>query len=700
MIQTHGRSDALEGEDPPSRPPRRGTPPGQGAIRPGGVRRGGPGRPVLRRAALPLLALGLLLAGPAVLRGQASADVSVSKTGPTSVEEGRTFYYYVTVTNAGPDTARDVVVTDTLPSGNDARFETATGSPAQSGRVLTWPARDLAPGASATFTLEMREEAGAGSSFTNVAALTSSTADPDASNDRDELTTQVEESFDGADLHVTKTGPDSAFVGDTVTYEITVRNLGSNRADNTVASDTLPAGVSFVSATGGGSASGGVVTWPAFDLDGGTTQSFTVDVVVTAAGSQQDVAAASSDSPDPDPSNNDGSDPDARTTTVTFLEADLSVTKTDGRTLVQQGESLTYTITATNAGPDGVTGATVTDTFPPQLGSVSWSCSGSAGGSCSVGSGAGDLVGVAVDLPAGASVTFTATGTVSGTGTLSNTAHVAPPPDALDPDATDDAATDDDTKIAVYAADVTPDGLDTLARLPRDVPSYGHGFTLVNASNVDADFDLFGFRLGTSPPVVSVDSITGPGVESGARPDSARTSSLPPGDTIDVTVWFGVELVEVGRLDRLYLEARPTADATARDSGWAAVEVTGPDLVTSKSVSPSSNPPPGTDLTYTVTVTNEGSEEALGVVAVDSLPAEVDFEVGSTSSSLPSGVAVTVEFSDDDGATWSYTPVSEGCGAPTGYDGCVDRIRWSLQDPLSSSSPDNTGTLTFVARIR
>jgi hypothetical protein len=61
---------------------------------------------------------------------------------------------------------------------------------------------------------------------------------------------------------------------------------------------------------------------------------------------------------------------------------------------------------------------------------------------------------------------------------------------------------------------------------------------------------------------------------------------------------------------------------------------------------------------------------------------------------------VTVEYSDDGGATWIYSPVSEGCGAPVGYDGCVDRIRWSLQDPLSSAAPDNEGDMEFVARIK
>ncbi|MCK5411880.1 MAG: hypothetical protein KAJ67_07285 [Gemmatimonadetes bacterium] len=61
---------------------------------------------------------------------------------------------------------------------------------------------------------------------------------------------------------------------------------------------------------------------------------------------------------------------------------------------------------------------------------------------------------------------------------------------------------------------------------------------------------------------------------------------------------------------------------------------------------------------------------------------------------------MTVEYSDDGGATWTYSPVSEGCAAPVGYDGCVDRIRWTLQDPLDWNAPDNAGDMEFVARIK
>ena len=44
--------------------------------------------------------------------------------------------------------------------------------------------------------------------------------------------------------------------------------------------------------------------------------------------------------------------------------ADLGISKTDGVTSAVPGESLTYTITATNNGPDDAATALVNDTFP------------------------------------------------------------------------------------------------------------------------------------------------------------------------------------------------------------------------------------------------------------------------------------------------------------------------------------------------
>ena len=50
--------------------------------------------------------------------------------------------------------------------------------------------------------------------------------------------------------------------------------------------------------------------------------------------------------------------------TTTTLPPISAITKTDGVTTATPGGSVTYTITASNAGPNNAPGATVADTFP------------------------------------------------------------------------------------------------------------------------------------------------------------------------------------------------------------------------------------------------------------------------------------------------------------------------------------------------
>src|SRR4029077_6656729 len=119
---------------------------------------------------------------------------------------------------------------------------------------------------------------------------------------------------------------------------------------------------------------------------------------------------------DPTPGNNSATDSDAL-----GAQADLAVTKTDGVTTATPGGSVTYTITASNAGPSSATGSTVADPFPASL-TCTWTCVGAGGGTCTA-SGSGNLNDT-VSLPSGGSVTYTASCMISAsaTGTLSNTA--------------------------------------------------------------------------------------------------------------------------------------------------------------------------------------------------------------------------------------------------------------------------------------
>ncbi len=230
-------------------------------------------------------------------------------------------------------------MTDTLPAG--VTFVSATGGGTVSGNVVTWPAiASLASGASQGFGVTVT--APATGTLLNIAASTSSTADPVPTNNNGSLpaarvtTTVVEQ----ADVVTTKTGPATVNAGQNFNYAVNVANAGPSAAAAVVVTDTLPAGVTFVSATAGGTLSGNVVTWPAIaSLAGGASQGYSVTVTAPATGTLLNIAASRSTTADPDPSNNDGSLPASRVTTTVVAQADVATTKT-GPATVNAGPEL------------------------------------------------------------------------------------------------------------------------------------------------------------------------------------------------------------------------------------------------------------------------------------------------------------------------------------------------------------------------
>ena len=129
--------------------------------------------------------------------------------------------------------------------------------------------------------------------------------------------------------------------------------------------------------------------------------------------------------------------------------ADLSITMSHAPARVYAGGTVTYTITVSNAGPNAVTSAIVTDNFPYTLTVGSWTCTASAGSSCTI-SGSGNNRGGTVTLLAGGSASFIGTTTlaVSATGTLSNLASVAAPTGIVDPVSGNNSVTDSTSILA------------------------------------------------------------------------------------------------------------------------------------------------------------------------------------------------------------------------------------------------------------
>jgi uncharacterized repeat protein (TIGR01451 family) len=129
--------------------------------------------------------------------------------------------------------------------------------------------------------------------------------------------------------------------------------------------------------------------------------------------------------------------------------ADLSIIKRNGLRLLPGGQPVSYTLLVSNAGPQAVVNARVTDILPAQLLSPSWTCVAGAGANCPAsGSGTVDAL---VSLEAGASVTFTlnVTAQANPEQIVSNLATVAAPPNAPDPNLVNNDSVDVDA-IGVY----------------------------------------------------------------------------------------------------------------------------------------------------------------------------------------------------------------------------------------------------------
>ena len=116
--------------------------------------------------------------------------------------------------------------------------------------------------------------------------------------------------------------PGTLAVGQNLTYTLTVTNTGTVPATGATVTDTLPQGVTFVSATGGVTPVNGVVTFNVGDLAvGASSQAFTIVIQPTSTGTLTNTAVASLPQADPTPADN----------TVTLMTSVTStVTTTDG----------------------------------------------------------------------------------------------------------------------------------------------------------------------------------------------------------------------------------------------------------------------------------------------------------------------------------------------------------------------------------
>ena len=322
----------------------------------------------------------------------ATADLSVdtetlAPRGAHAVDVGGRVEYYMTVRNAGPDPAAGVKTTYELPAGTT--FVEASRGCAYSAGTVTCSYEDgdktVYPHLGGpTFQVVIKPElAAAGTTLSNTARVSGHVYDPNKDNDSSTSTIDVNPA---ADLSIRKTGPETASVGEELTYTLTAANGGPNQAGGVWVHDTLPANAAFVSATP--SASGGCDNVPVKGASGQISCYFatvddgasaTVEVVtepmLAAAGTTlTNTANATTQTFDPDTSNNQ-----TTADTVVASAADLSM-EVDAPDSVDFGQQLTYTLTATNAGPNAATGVEVSHNLPENV--AFSSATPTSGGEC------------------------------------------------------------------------------------------------------------------------------------------------------------------------------------------------------------------------------------------------------------------------------------------------------------------------------
>jgi len=172
------------------------------------------------------------------------------------------------------------------------------------------------------------------------------------------------------DLTITKTdSPDPVNAGNTVTYTVTVNNVGMTSASMVTLGDPLPAGTTFFSLT---APAGWTCTTPAVGASGtvscthpnflgGASGVFTLVVTTTGAAVPliSNTGTISSAETDINAANNSAS-----TTTTVNASTDLSVTKTDSPDPVPPGTNLTYTVVVSNIGSLPATNVSLSDPMP------------------------------------------------------------------------------------------------------------------------------------------------------------------------------------------------------------------------------------------------------------------------------------------------------------------------------------------------
>jgi uncharacterized repeat protein (TIGR01451 family) len=604
------------------------------------------------------------------------SDLRVVKTvNQTNVEAGDVVIFTVVVANDGPFNATNVVATDVLPAGLTYSTHTTTTGTYNPGSGA-WTIGSMLVGNVATLTLTASVDGSVTGTITNAATATSDQGDPGGASDSVNITVSE------IDVLVTKTVDNpSPGTGTTVTFTITASNNGPQTATSVEVADALPAGLNYSAHTASaGSYNPGSGLWTVGTLANGASETLTLSAVVASGfvgSTLTNTASISAAEIEGVTGNNSAS------ASVTVREVDLSISQTVDNPAPAVGETVAFTLTLTNNGPENAQNVFVDDLLPAGLAFVS---SAPSAGTYSAGPGVwavGDLVvGQTVILVITASVEPAALGT-----TITNTATIDTA--QFDPNPANNSASAAITVGADLAVTKTVDA-------PNPIPGQTVTFTVgvssagpSSAAVTVTDLLPAGLTFSTSAATQGTyDAITG----------LWAVGTLNPGGSATLTITAVVTGAVGDVITNTATASSPEGDANPGDnSASAVVTVTAPsaDLVVSVTLLNSQPPTVGEVVNYRVTVANNGPNAATAVSFTDLIPTELTYVSATTATGLY----------DSGTDTWTIGTLNPGAPidlvlaatANPGTQGVT--INHPITVSATSSDPnpgDNTGNLVVT----
>uniref|UniRef100_UPI00388DF5C8 hypothetical protein n=1 Tax=Methanobrevibacter sp. TaxID=66852 RepID=UPI00388DF5C8 len=283
-------------------------------------------------------------------------DLIINKTvNASNVYVNDTVQWTISVINAGPSTAKNVNVKDTLPEGVEIiDFNASAGSFYPNTRI--WEIGELE--ANKPVSLVLVTKILTEGTITNIVSVNTTTDESDETNNKANNSTVADPI---CDLAINKTVNASfVYVGDNVEWIITVVNAGPSQASDVKVKDTLPEGVEIISASADvGSFDKDTRIWEIGKLDANKPVSLVLVTKINAEGNITNIVIANTTTHESDKTNNE-----ANNTTVANPICDLEIVKKVDSTVVYLNDSVIWTIEVINHGPSVAENVVVRDVLP------------------------------------------------------------------------------------------------------------------------------------------------------------------------------------------------------------------------------------------------------------------------------------------------------------------------------------------------